>query len=55
MSWQTWLVSDQRDVASRTDVLSFATPVLQRAAENQRRTDRQSDRLHHAAPTAISW
>jgi putative CocE/NonD family hydrolase len=27
-SWQTWLVSDQRDVASRTDVLSFATPVL---------------------------
>ncbi|HEY2677713.1 MAG TPA: CocE/NonD family hydrolase [Steroidobacteraceae bacterium] len=26
--WQTWLVSDQRDVASRTDVLSFATPVL---------------------------
>ena len=28
ISWQTWLVSDQRDVASRTDVLSFATPVL---------------------------
>jgi putative CocE/NonD family hydrolase len=27
-SWQTWLVSDQRNVASRTDVLSFATPVL---------------------------
>ena len=27
-SWQTWLVSDQREVASRTDVLSFATPVL---------------------------
>jgi uncharacterized protein len=27
-SWQTWLVSDQRDVAARTDVLSFATPVL---------------------------
>ena len=27
-SWQTWLVSDQRDVASRTDVLSFSTPVL---------------------------
>jgi uncharacterized protein len=27
-TWQTWLVSDQRDVASRTDVLSFATPVL---------------------------
>jgi uncharacterized protein len=27
-SWQTWLVSDQRDAASRTDVLSFATPVL---------------------------
>jgi putative CocE/NonD family hydrolase len=26
--WQTWLVSDQRDVASRTDVLSFSTPVL---------------------------
>ncbi len=29
--WQTWLVSDQRDVASRTDVLSFATPVLTEA------------------------
>jgi putative CocE/NonD family hydrolase len=27
-SWQTWLLSDQRDVASRTDVLSFSTPVL---------------------------
>jgi hypothetical protein len=27
-SWQTWLVSDQRDVASRTDVLSFSTAVL---------------------------
>ena len=27
-SWQTWLVSDQRDVASRTDVVSFSTPVL---------------------------
>jgi uncharacterized protein len=27
-SWQTWLVSDQRNVASRTDVLSFSTPVL---------------------------
>jgi uncharacterized protein len=26
--WQTWLVSDQRDVASRTDVLSFSTQVL---------------------------
>src|SRR5277367_414474 len=27
-SWQTWLVSDQRNAAARTDVLSFATPVL---------------------------
>jgi uncharacterized protein len=27
-SWQTWLVSDQRDAASRTDVLSFETPAL---------------------------
>jgi uncharacterized protein len=27
-NWQTWLVRDQRDAASRTDVLSFATPVL---------------------------
>ena len=27
-SWQTWLVSDQRDVASRPDVLSFSTAVL---------------------------
>jgi uncharacterized protein len=27
-SWQTWLVSDQRNPASRTDVLSFATPAL---------------------------
>jgi putative CocE/NonD family hydrolase len=27
-AWQTWLTSDQRDVASRTDVLSYATPPL---------------------------
>ena len=27
-TWQTWLVSDQRDAASRTDVLSFETPIL---------------------------
>ena len=27
-SWQTWLVSDQRDAASRTDVLSFSTAAL---------------------------
>jgi hypothetical protein len=26
--WQTWLVSDQRDAASRTDVLVFTTPAL---------------------------
>jgi putative CocE/NonD family hydrolase len=26
--WQTWLVSDQRDAASRTDVLTFATAPL---------------------------
>ena len=30
-SWQTWLVSDQRPAASRTDVLSFATPPLDHA------------------------
>jgi uncharacterized protein len=29
-TWQTWLVSDQRDAASRTDVLSFASDVLSR-------------------------
>ncbi len=28
VSWQTWLVSDQRNAAARTDVLSYATPVL---------------------------
>jgi putative CocE/NonD family hydrolase len=32
-SWQTWLVSDQRNPASRTDVLSFATPVLKEAVK----------------------
>jgi putative CocE/NonD family hydrolase len=26
--WQTWLLSDQRAVADRTDVLSYVTPVL---------------------------
>jgi putative CocE/NonD family hydrolase len=31
ISWQTWLVSDQRHVASRTDVLSFSSPVLTEA------------------------
>jgi uncharacterized protein len=29
-AWQTWLVSDQREAASRTDVLSFSTPPLQK-------------------------
>jgi putative CocE/NonD family hydrolase len=28
-TWQTWLVSDQRNAAARTDVLSFSTPALQ--------------------------
>jgi putative CocE/NonD family hydrolase len=28
VAWQTWLVSDQRDAAARTDVLSFATAPL---------------------------
>jgi uncharacterized protein len=28
-AWQTWLVSDQREAASRTDVLSFSTPLLE--------------------------
>ena len=32
-SWQTWLVSDQRDAAARTDVLSFSTPRLQQAVK----------------------
>jgi len=27
-AWQTWLVSDQREVASRTDVLTFSTSEL---------------------------
>jgi uncharacterized protein len=31
MNWQTWLVSDQRDAAARTDVLSYATPPLKEA------------------------
>jgi putative CocE/NonD family hydrolase len=30
-SWQTWLVSDQRHAASRTDVLSFSSPLLTEA------------------------
>jgi putative CocE/NonD family hydrolase len=32
-NWQTWLVSDQRNAAARTDVLSFATPVLKEAVK----------------------
>jgi putative CocE/NonD family hydrolase len=28
-SWQTWLVSDQRNAAARTDVLTFTTAALQ--------------------------
>jgi putative CocE/NonD family hydrolase len=32
-NWQTWLVSDQRDAAARTDVLSFATPALKDAVK----------------------
>jgi putative CocE/NonD family hydrolase len=40
--WQTWLVSDQREVASRTDVLSFSTPVLDQ--RHRRRFRGQIDR-----------
>jgi putative CocE/NonD family hydrolase len=29
--WKTWLVSDQRSVADRTDVLTYQTPVLTKA------------------------
>ena len=29
--WQTWLLSDQRAVADRTDVLTYVTPVLTEA------------------------
>jgi uncharacterized protein len=32
-NWQTWLVSDQRDAAARTDVLSFSTPALKEAVK----------------------
>jgi putative CocE/NonD family hydrolase len=32
-SWQTWLVSDQRNAAARPDVLSFATPVLRESVK----------------------
>jgi len=28
-AWESWLVSDQRDAAARTDVLSFMTPPLE--------------------------
>src|ERR1700733_2657410 len=30
-SWSTWLVQDQRAVVTRTDVLSYETPVLEKA------------------------
>jgi putative CocE/NonD family hydrolase len=33
LTWQTWLVSDQRDAASRTDVLSYQTPILGEAVK----------------------
>jgi putative CocE/NonD family hydrolase len=32
-SWQTWLVSDQRNAAARTDVLSFSTAALQESVK----------------------
>jgi putative CocE/NonD family hydrolase len=32
-NWQTWLVSDQRNAAARTDVLSYVTPVLTEAVK----------------------
>jgi uncharacterized protein len=32
-NWQTWLVGDQRDAASRPDVLSFSTPVLKESVK----------------------
>ena len=30
-TWTTWLVEDQRAVGTRTDVLSYQTPVLEKA------------------------
>jgi uncharacterized protein len=33
VDWQTWLLSDQRNAAARTDVLSFSTPALQQAVK----------------------
>jgi putative CocE/NonD family hydrolase len=32
-SWQTWLVSDQRNAAARPDVLSYVTPVLKESVK----------------------
>jgi hypothetical protein len=34
-AWTTWLVQDQRFVATRTDVLSYETPVLEQAVTVQ--------------------
>ncbi|HUN71233.1 MAG TPA: CocE/NonD family hydrolase [Steroidobacteraceae bacterium] len=34
-SWRTWLVQDQRFVSSRTDVLSYETPVLDHEVQLQ--------------------
>ena len=44
-SWREWLVSDQRDAASRPDVLTFTSEVLDRTGEDQWRADRQPGRL----------
>jgi len=53
-NWQTWLVGDQRDAASRTDVLSFATPVLTDPVKISGQPLPTSS-PRPAAPTEISW
>ena len=44
--WKQWLVTDQRSVADRTDVLTYATPVLTSAGADQRRAGCRSFRRH---------
>ena len=45
-AWKRWLVTDQRSVADRPDVLTYATPPLTEAAAHQRCAGGEPVRVH---------
>ena len=53
--WRTWLVTDQRFVADRPDVLTYSDARAHRAGADRRRAGGQPASPPPAAPTATGW